>query len=498
MVSCQIVYHLQLIVYRRACPPSPRMTCSMPDARCSQRSEAEVELALAATQQGADALAEVTAALRAAAPATQGSGDDGDGDGDDDARTRLIERLAEHVTERMQLEQQQQGLEQVVSQLSKDTAELARRRAAQLEKPMDWRLQNPGRKWDMQALTAKALEVMSAEVSVWEQQHATQAELLSLYREQLAQIKAESLRQQWRWAQQDAAKDHILSVADLEVAALRKQAQANAAQLQADFDQKLAAARQEQVQLKRDSEQQLAVAKAEYLEQHGQTKAQEAELLARASIEQQQQLQQVTADSQQQLARERQHAVMEGMRRGLAYLDTRWVDLSDGRLLGDVGPEQALAIARACGPELDALFLPVPLVLAPEVVAQLREACPRARCLALGAEVTQAGFEEILRQYASPDAELGAVLQRRRSEMGVVAAVAEGVPPSSSDVELGSEPQPELEPEDAAAEIYTVTPVESTECYMLDLTDPQFKQITDVGLGAPAVCYSVCLYLHAG
>jgi hypothetical protein len=218
-------------------------------------------------------------------------------------------------------------------------------------------------------------------------------------------------------------------------------------------------------------------------------------------------------------------STMAGLAQGLGFLRTRRVDLSDERF-GDVGPEQALAIATACGPELDALFLPVPLALPPEVVTQLKELCPQARCLALGGDVTEAGFEEILRQCTTPDTELGAVMghgffenffKEPDTEMANAlgaAPIAEGMPPTSA-CALDVEPEPgspeEMEPEPEGnvlrcmntflATIHDATPQAAAAghritwspqaadgaavCYTLDLTDvAQFRHLTDAGLGA--------------
>eukprot|EP01047_Picozoa_sp_COSAG01_P078739 COSAG01_NODE_14667_length_1423_cov_4.092145_1_plen_113_part_10 len=57
---------------------------------------------------------------------------------------------------------------------------------------------------------------------------------------------------------------------------------------------------------------------------------------------------QTRAGSVQQL----KGSTMAGLAQGLGFLRTRRVDLS-GESFGDVDPEQALAIATACGSELD-------------------------------------------------------------------------------------------------------------------------------------------------
>jgi hypothetical protein len=212
---------------------------------------------------------------------------------------------------------------------------------------------------------------------------------------------------------------------------------------------------------------------------------------------------QAKAEAEQQLARAQQDSTMAGLAQGLDFLRTRCVDLSDERF-GDVSPDQALAIATKCGPKLDALFLRVPKAVPSPIVGQLRQACPDARCLALGGEVTQPGFEEILRQCATADAELGDAL-------GLAAtSIAEGVPPASAST-LDPEPEPEyaadMEPEPEGAVGYAAGEPEpellepepegtttqlaapggavaaSSECFTLDLTDPQFQHLTDAGLG---------------
>eukprot|EP01047_Picozoa_sp_COSAG01_P073737 COSAG01_NODE_12108_length_1799_cov_19.130588_2_plen_318_part_00 len=230
---------------------------------------------------------------------------------------------------------------------------------------------------------------------------------------------------------------------------------------------------------------QIAAAQAE-VTQLKQAKRQEllAQLCPETRVGSDQQLkgqprQRVKSGSEQQLA---------GLAQGLGFLRTRRVDLS-GESFGDVDPEQALAIATACGSELDALFLPVPLALPPEVVAQLRETCPQARCLVLGGEVTEVGFEEILRQCTTPDAELADAL-------GLAAAtIAEGVPPppsasSAPDLEPEPEDPAELEPEPEDAPSPAAVAGGTPECYYtLDLTDPaQFQHLTDAGLGAFTAC----------
>jgi hypothetical protein len=200
--------------------------------------------------------------------------------------------------------------------------------------------------------------------------------------------------------------------------------------------------------------------------------------------------------SARQLIQSRRDSMMAGLAQGLDFQRTRRIDLTDAGFGDAVDAEQALAIATACGPELDALFLPVPLA---KVLAQLREACPQARCLALGGEVTAAGFEEILRQCATPDTELGAVMGHGR---GLAAtAIAEGVPPSSVPT-LDIEPEPEcpVEPEphdDAAHATAAGHDSTTTGCYYtLDLTDLQFRHLTDAGLGASAVRW-LCVSAHA-
>jgi hypothetical protein len=206
---------------------------------------------------------------------------------------------------------------------------------------------------------------------------------------------------------------------------------------------------------------------------------------------------------EQQLARAQQGSTLAGLAQGLNFLRTRRVNLSDERF-GDVSPDQALAIAAKCGSDFDALFLRVPKALPSPIVVQLRQACPNARCLALGGEVTQPGFEEILRQCATADAELGDAL-------GLAAtSIAEGVPPASAST-LDPEPEPEyaadMEPEPEGAVGYAAGEPEpellepepegtttqlaapggavaaSSECFTLDLTDPQFQHLTDAGLG---------------
>jgi hypothetical protein len=214
----------------------------------------------------------------------------------------------------------------------------------------------------------------------------------------------------------------------------------------------------------------------------------------------------MTQVAQASLAQVRQETTMAGLAQGLGFLRTRRVDLS-GECFGDVGPEQALAIATACGPELDALFLPVPLVLPPEVVTQLTESCPQARCLALGGEVTEVGFEEILRQYKEIDAVMADALG--------AASIAEGVPPCAPTVNTRLHVEDDA-PQAAAAAERHITPSAqaaggATDCCTLDLTDAaQFRHLTDAGLGAftPYICHafvreltlcdglSVCVWLQ--
>jgi hypothetical protein len=168
-----------------------------------------------------------------------------------------------------------------------------------------------------------------------------------------------------------------------------------------------------------------------------------------------------------------------GLMQGLGFLSTHRVDLSDTRF-GDVRPEQALDVAVACGRKLDALFLPVPLALPPEIVAQLKEKCPEARCLALGGEVTAVGFEEILRQCKESDAELTEAL-------GLTATpIAEGVPPPLA----SSTPDPEVEYRRSSAkmepELEDAAPRAAAPTYVLDLTDVMFQHLADAGLGESA------------
>jgi hypothetical protein len=196
-----------------------------------------------------------------------------------------------------------------------------------------------------------------------------------------------------------------------------------------------------------------------------------------------QQLAQAKKDARDQLAQAQQHSAFVGLSEGLSFLCTRRIDISDERF-GDVDPEQALKIAAACGRELKELFLPVPLLLSPEALTQLKKACPQARCLALGGEVTAAGFEKILRQYKEPDAEMANAL-----------AIAEGLPPPSA---CTLEGEPFAAPQAAAAAAgrhITPSPQEAcgtADCHTLDLTDAvQFRHLTDAGLGAfAAICYA--------
>eukprot|EP01047_Picozoa_sp_COSAG01_P050331 COSAG01_NODE_5078_length_4502_cov_6.740177_2_plen_337_part_00 len=173
--------------------------------------------------------------------------------------------------------------------------------------------------------------------------------------------------------------------------------------------------------------------------------------------------------AQAMVSQVQQAAMTAGLTQGLRFTRSRRVDLSN-RSFGDLDAdhERVLAIARTCGPDLDALFLRVPLLLPPPVVAQLREACPNARCLALGGEVAEAGFDDILRQYAEVDSELTQAIQAGAA----MRMIAEGVPPSAAHE---VEPEPEAQRPELAPEAL---------CRTLDLTDSQFRHLTDAGLGA--------------
>ena len=155
-------------------------------------------------------------------------------------------------------------------------------------------------------------------------------------------------------------------------------------------------------------------------------------------------------------------AAVGGFVQGLSYQSTRRVDLS-GPDFGNVTAVQIKEIARHC-PDLEALFLLDGTVLDESTLVMLRRACPRVKCLALGCDVTEEGYLELLAQHGKHDAELAAVL----SQPGL----PEGMPP-------GVEPQPEPEAGSSSGDI----------CRVLDLTGSLFAGLTDAGLAEiPIIC----------
>eukprot|EP01049_Picozoa_sp_SAG25_P001863 SAG25_NODE_89_length_16305_cov_24.431630_3_plen_631_part_00 len=435
-------------------------------------------------------------------------------------RPAVVQLIEAHLAEKLE-QLKQQG-----DKLGKEAEGLARRRAAKLEKPA-----GGGRMWGVKDLKAQALDAFSAEVSVWERQLTVQAQVAGLLKDR----EVSGLKVQ-----------HGQEVSDLRTQLAAELAAEKAAAAKAKAD-----SLQQHGQEVSDLRAQLAAenaaaakAKADSLHQHGQevsdlrdkirdlSQAWPAASLIRLKLGPQRE-QEAGARKQAGAEQIKQAtATLAGLVQGLGFLRTRSVDLSDTRF-GDVGLEQALEVAAACGPELDALYLPVPLPLPPEAVVQLKEACPRARCLALGGEVTAACFQEIVRQCTTPDRELADVLgQQVPNSISIFtgAPIAEGVPPASTSstpdlepeagypAEREQEPEPEPEPElqlgtasvavmepeseGAALQVTAaghlvdppmVAAAGTSTCYTLDLTDPlQFQHLTDAGLGAPAACAVLC------
>jgi hypothetical protein len=379
-----------------------------------QDTDHEVQLVLAAAQQGADAVAELTGALRAADSKPGGRAALIQIMGETDLQKEQIERKkqAQRHTQRQvqrRLGQSQiQALDLQASQLAKATESLVYIRPTKLEKPVD-----AGWGWGVAELRQQATTVCAAEQSMWEQQLAIkdqiikeQAQLILVSDSEIKDLRAQVAKLQATCDQRLAA---LVVVQTAEATATAK-----AAATIDDFEVQLA-------QMRNDAAQ----AAAKHTSAHEQTEAQRL------------------AESR----KERQDSTMTGLITGLKYLHTHRVDLSDGKF-GAVDAALVLAVATACGPELDTLFLPVPTMLSQPIVAQLKQLCPRARCLALGGEVTETAFDEILRQYDSPDKELEKVLIAERAQLLSTTEIEEGVPPPLALVrDIMPEPEPEPEPE---------------------------------------------------
>ena len=119
-----------------------------------------------------------------------------------------------------------------------------------------------------------------------------------------------------------------------------------------------------------------------------------------------------------------------GLAQGLRFLGSCRLNLSDSSF-GAVSAAQAEQLARDCkssGIELDALFLRAPFALPASAMESMKAACPKARCLALGGEVSEETFEGILEQIGQNDDELAEALCPTAGEATVVTRVP---PPKS-------------------------------------------------------------------
>ena len=144
-----------------------------------------------------------------------------------------------------------------------------------------------------------------------------------------------------------------------------------------------------------------------------------------------------------------QAAVVAALTQGLAYPTSRRIDLSAVGLT-QVTDGQLDTIARACPEDLEALFLPPGTKLTESRLGALRDKFPHARCLALGCEISAAGYSDLCAQYSRHDEQLSLLLTGepqaaaepstpRRSGFGVAAqSPASGDAPNSPTVEDAS------------------------------------------------------------
>eukprot|EP01043_Picozoa_sp_COSAG02_P018702 COSAG02_NODE_880_length_16242_cov_5.512946_4_plen_381_part_00 len=117
--------------------------------------------------------------------------------------------------------------------------------------------------------------------------------------------------------------------------------------------------------------------------------------------------------------------------------------------------EAAVASLRcANNPGMEALFLPIGFNLSAGTSTELHKICPSVRCVALGCEIGPKAYEDLVKQYAVGDEDLGDLLPP---------LIAEGLP------RMEPEPEPQRQQ-------WNVT------FRSLDLSGDEFASLTDAGM----------------